>query len=167
MNDANTRTEVVTPSPLSQAAVFLATGAGVGFLPWMPGTFGSLMGLPLAWAVGSLSSFWEQAFAILALLALGIPICSVATTALNRGKDPGAIIWDEIVCIPVVFLGHPMTITTALLGFLLFRLFDSTKFWPSGSAEKLPDGWGIMADDLVAGAYSNLALMAVLWYWQQ
>src|SRR2546426_12530440 len=75
-------------------AVWLATGGGVGYIPWAPGTFGTLVGLPLAWAI-ALLPVWGRVPAILGMIALGVPICSVAARRLGS-KDPGAVVWDEI-----------------------------------------------------------------------
>lgn len=149
---------------LQRIAVFFTTGAGVGFIPWAPGTFGTLWGIPLAWAVCSLPSLRWQGLAIFAMFALGLPMCTLATSALGRGKDPGAIVWDEIIAMPVVFFGLQMNWFTVVLGFALFRLFDTTKPWPASRAEKLPDAWGVMTDDIIAGIYASLVLNLVLWY---
>src|SRR5437773_8410813 len=75
-------------------AIWLATGGRVGFIPWAPGTFGTLVGLPLAWAV-ALLPIWGRTLAILAMIALGVPVCSIAARRLGS-KDPGAVVWDEI-----------------------------------------------------------------------
>jgi len=165
MSDPNTANDGTgNPSRLQRMAVFVTTGAGVGFSPWMPGTFGTLWGLPMAWGVGLLPSLWAQGVAIFALFFIGLPLCSTTTRVLGRGKDPGAIVWDEIIAMPVVFFGTQIDLYTAVVGFVLFRLFDITKPWPACSAEKLPEGWGVMTDDIVAGVYANLALNAVIWY---
>src|SRR5436309_5797414 len=82
-------------------AIWLATGGGVGFIPWAPGTFGSLLGLPLAWAI-SLLLIWARVPAILGMIAVGVPVCSIAARRLGS-KDPGAVVWDEIAAMPVVF----------------------------------------------------------------
>lgn len=74
------------------------------------------------------------------------------------GKDPGAVVFDEIAAFPVVFLLVPVDLTTGLLGFLWFRFFDIAKPWPIRWFERFPGGWGIMADDLVAGVYSGASL---------
>jgi len=152
------------PSLPQWLAVFVATGAGIGFSPWMPGTLGTLWGLPLAWGISLFPTLWAQGLAIFALFCIGLPLCSTATHVLGRGKDPGALVWDEMIAMPVVFHGTQLDWFTVVLGFLLFRFFDITKPWPANSAEKLPDGWGVMTDDIVAGIYANLALNVVLWF---
>ena len=142
-------------------AVFVATGFGVGFAPFAPGTFGSLWGLPLVWTLLKLPLFYRLGLPIL-LIIIGIPICGKAAKVLGV-KDPGAVVLDEIAAFPVVFLavllGHvPFTWITAGVGFVLFRLFDITKLWPARQLEFLPGGTGVMADDLAAGIYAGCLL---------
>jgi phosphatidylglycerophosphatase A len=101
---------------------------------------------------------WQLA-AIAALLAVGIPICTAAGRALGGKKDNQAIIYDEIVTVPLVFLFVPLTNwKIALAGFALHRLFDITKPPPARQAERLPDGLGVMADDVIAGLYAAATL---------
>ena len=152
------------PSPKSPA-VWLATGLGVGLVAPAPGTVGSaLWGLPLAWAISQLPGISWQIIAIAALFVIGVPLCTAAGRALGGGKDNQAIIWDEIVTVPIVFLLVPLSSwTVALVGFLLHRLMDITKPPPAGQLENLPDGLGVMADDVMAAVYACLALGAVAW----
>ncbi len=137
--------------------VFLATGFGVGFAPKAPGTFGSLLGLPLVWGIQQLP-IWGQYVAPVACFAIGVPICGIAARRMGL-KDPGAIVFDEIAAFSVVFLLVPINLVTAVAGFALFRLFDISKPWPASQLEKLPGGLGIMADDYAAAVYAG----ALLW----
>ncbi len=154
----------VPPSTgLSKACLFAATGFGVGFIPWAPGTFGSVEGLLLAWVLGQLGPI-EQAIILTILAAASVPICTTAIRHLGRGHDPSCVVLDEIVAMGVTFFGLPMTQWWVVLaGFALFRLFDITKPPPARQLERLPDGLGVMADDLAAGLYANLALRLVIW----
>ncbi|HEY3966402.1 MAG TPA: phosphatidylglycerophosphatase A [Planctomycetaceae bacterium] len=137
--------------------VFLATGFGIGFAPQAPGTFGSLLGLPLAWGIWQLPT-WGRYAAPAVCFAIGIPICGI--TARRMGlKDPGAVVLDEIAAFSVVFLLVPVNLVTAIAGFSLFRLFDISKLWPASQLERLPGGLGIMADDYAAAVYAG----ALLW----
>lgn len=146
-----------------QPAVWLATGFWVGFIPWAPGTFGTLLGLPLAWGLSQLGLPAMAAATVVICLA-GIPICTRATRQLGEGKDPGSIVLDEIASVPITFFAiDNWSWGTVLAGFLLHRLFDITKPPPARQLERLPDGLGIMADDWIAGLYSNLVLRLVLW----
>ena len=106
-----------------------------------------------------------QLVLLVLLYAVGIPICTLAAKKLNK-KDPGEIVWDEIITVPIVFLfietrlmGRPEVL---LLGFLLHRIFDITKLPPIRRFEKLPHGWGIMTDDVLAGFYGCAAMHLLL-----
>jgi phosphatidylglycerophosphatase A len=139
--------------------LLIATGMGMGYAPFAPGTFGSLAGLPLAWGLHFLP-LWGQAAAAALLFAAGIPICAVGARLL-RAKDPGAVVFDEIAAFGVVFLLVPFTPVSAVAGFLLFRLFDVWKPWPARRLESLPGGLGIMADDFAAGLYTAVGLWLI------
>jgi phosphatidylglycerophosphatase A len=142
-------------------AIWLATGSWVGFSPIMPGTFGALLGLPLAYAIWEISLLWVQVAVIVAIALTAVPICTAAARRLGR-KDPGCVILDEIVSLPVTFFLLPANEPAVLaLGFVLHRVFDILKPFPVRQVERLPEGWGIVADDLMAGVYSNLALWSV------
>jgi phosphatidylglycerophosphatase A len=148
-----------------RVAVCLATGLGIGLIAPAPGTVGTaLWGMLLAWAVAQLPGVGWQILAIAVLFVVGIPIATAANRALGAAKDHQAIVWDEIVAMPVVFLLVPLTNwKIALLGFALFRLFDITKPPPAAQLEQLPEGLGIMADDLMAGIYACVSLAVVAW----
>lgn len=146
------------PSPWS-LSVLLATGLGVGLFAPAPGTFGAAIGSLLAWGISYLPGRPWQFAVIAALLAVGIPICTAAGRALGGKKDNQAIIYDEITTVPLVFLFVPLTSWKfALAGFALHRLFDITKPPPARQVEQLPDGLGVMADDVIAALYAALAL---------
>jgi phosphatidylglycerophosphatase A len=150
---------------LKSPAVWLATGLGLGLVTVAPGTIATaLEGLPLAWAIGRLPGVGWQVLAIAILFAVGIPLATAAGRALGAQKDNQAIVWDEIVTMPVVFLLVPLTNwKIALAGFLFHRLFDVTKPPPAGRLEELPEGLGVMADDLMAAIYACLALAGFAW----
>ncbi len=152
-------------SLLDQTVLILATGLGIGFVPFMPGTFGTLLGLPLAWAVECRG--WPppvQVAALAAIFLAGIPLCNRAAR-LFRKKDPGSVVFDEIAALPVVFLLVRMTFSTAILGFVWFRIFDIAKPWPVRRLERFPGGLGIMVDDVAAAIYAAVALWLSLKIW--
>lgn len=144
-----------------KSALLLGTGLGVGRIPFAPGTFGSLWGLPLAWGLQQISVPLQCLLGIVIFL-IGIPICRRAAQALGR-DDPGSVVFDEIAAFPIIFLVTPVTWTTAVLGFAWFRLFDIWKPWPASRLEKLHGGLGIMIDDSVAGVYAAAALWGTIW----
>lgn len=146
-------------SVADRIVVLLATGFGLGLLPVAPGTFGSLAGLPLAWGAQQLP-FWGQVVAAVCCFLVGIPVCGRGARLFGL-KDPGAVVFDEIAAFPVVFLGTRFGFVTAVLGFLLFRLFDVWKPWPARQLERLPGGLGIMADDFAAGVYAAAGLWLI------
>jgi phosphatidylglycerophosphatase A len=147
------------PTAFDRALLLVATGLGVGYVPFAPGTFGSLLALPLAWGMQQFPLGWQLALAA-ACFVSGVAICSRAARPLGGG-DPGQIVFDEIAAMLVVFLPTRLTAATALIGFALFRLFDITKPWPVGRLERLPGGLGIMSDDFAAGVYSALVLHCI------
>lgn len=146
--------------PGDRIVMLLATGLGFGWSPKAPGTVGSLWGPPLAWGMTQAGlAGWSWGLAALAIALVGIPICGRTAEILGL-KDPGCVVYDEIAAFPLVFAFTPVTWVTALSGFFLFRLFDIWKPWPIRRFERLPAGWGIMTDDLIAGVYASAALWA-------
>jgi phosphatidylglycerophosphatase A len=120
--------------------------------------------LPLATAIGLLPGVGWQIAAIAAAILLGVPITTWANRALGVAKDNQAIIWDEVATLPIVFLWVPITnLKVALIGFGLHRLMDITKPPPARQLERLPEGWGIMADDLMAAIYACAAMTFLGW----
>lgn len=163
----NSQAQSNTDAPFRhRLAVFLATGGGVGFIPFAPGTFGALWGLLLAWGVGLSGSIAAQVVAIVAFGVAGVPICEAAAQRLGK-KDPGAVVWDEIASMPITFFLVPpagmQNLAVLALGFALNRLFDIVKPPPVRQFERLRGGLGIMADDWAAGVYSCVVLHLLLW----
>lgn len=149
-----------------KVALVLATGFGLGWSPVAPGTVGSLAGPPLVWAWQQLElPFAVNLLASIALAVVGIPICARAARTLGI-YDPAAVVYDEIVSFTLVFLTVDVDLTTGLIGFLWFRLFDIVKPGPIQRLDRLPGGLGIMADDLTAGACAGVALHATVQLFQ-
>jgi phosphatidylglycerophosphatase A len=142
-------------------ASLIATVGGLGRAPVAPGTWGSLVGL----LVGAMSLRLARAPSLLILLAvawcLGAFLCALAERELNR-HDPPAVILDEVLGMAAVVIVLPWTLTSwgrLAIAFLLFRAFDVSKPPPVRQLACLPGGWGIMADDAGAAAYTALALL--------
>jgi phosphatidylglycerophosphatase A len=88
-----------------------------------------------------------------------------ANRALGSEKDHQAIVWDEIASLPIVFLLVSMANwQIAVAGFALHRLFDISKPPPAKQLERLPEGWGVMADDLMAAIYAGVLLWGLAWF---
>ena len=142
--------------------MFLATGGYVGHAPFASGTFGSLVGLPIVYLLSKTN--WILALVLVVALVLGaVWVAHMAERAL-KAKDPGCIVIDEIAGMCVTMLFIPLTVTTGLAGFFLFRLFDVIKPPPVRQMErKLHGGWGVVMDDVVAGIMANLVLRLGIW----
>jgi phosphatidylglycerophosphatase A len=158
----------------------VATFFGVGLLKPGPGTWGSVV-VVLLWMSGIVihqynpfpffewQAFWlfycsvTLAAAVLVSL-IGIPAATIVAQQFGR-EDPGHVVIDEVA-------GQLLTLVVcrpdwphALLALALFRLFDITKPWPIRKLEALPGGWGIMLDDLAAGAFGAVILLAIQHWW--
>jgi phosphatidylglycerophosphatase A len=141
------------------AALSIATGLGIGYFPFAPGTIGSLGGLAL-WAVLPQTAI-SLGLAIAATFILGAWAGSVAERHFG-GTDPGPVVIDEVMGMLVTLFMNPVGWRGAMVGFLIFRAFDVIKPYPADRLERLPGGMGIMADDFMAAVYSNLVLRAIL-----
>jgi phosphatidylglycerophosphatase A len=152
-----------THSPLDYAALAIAT-FGVGYLPLIPGTFGSMVGV----AIFLLLVYWPLQVAFIPLIVvLGIWAASRTERLLGR-KDPGKVVVDEVAgqmisLLPLAFLlPDGPWLVWVIVSFNLFRLFDIFKPYPARRFEALHGGVGIMADDLVAGVYGAIVTTIVI-----
>lgn len=128
---------------------WIAVGFGTGWSPVMPGTVGTLVGLPLAWGIMFLyPAHGLQAAVCGAMTLLAVPICGVAEKMIG-GKDPACIVADEYLTLPITVIG--LTSPWALLtGFVLHRIFDITKPPPIRQLQHIHGGFGIVVDDFLA-----------------
>ncbi|MBI5185137.1 MAG: phosphatidylglycerophosphatase A [Nitrospinae bacterium] len=139
--------------------MFIATGAYSGYSPIAPGTAGSIVGLLLCFVLDYLPVY-AYLSAALAVIAAGVLVSGMAETIFKR-KDPKEVVIDEIAGMLITLFLVPPGLVSALCGFTLFRLFDIAKpglRW----AEKIPGGWGIMLDDILAGAMANILLRVIM-----
>ena len=147
---------------MTRFAVFVATVAYSGYFPFAPGTVGSLAGLAVYLLV-----WWSQSPALEVALIVGLFAAGVwAGTIAERyfgGIDPGPIVIDEVVGMLITLAFIPVGVSGALIGFVLFRIFDVIKPYPAGRLERLHGGFGVMADDAMAAVYANVTLRLVLW----
>jgi phosphatidylglycerophosphatase A len=151
---------------LKTAARVVATWFFCGYAPVGPGTVGSAAALAIAWLLHRYAGFPAIAFAYLASL-LGWPaVRSADVTAREAGlKDPQFVVVDEVVGQWIAIAGATRLNWKSWLGaFVLFRLFDIWKPPPVRQLERLPGGTGIVADDVMAGAYAALVLFAAGWF---
>lgn len=155
-----------------------AEGFGLGRAPILPGTCGTLLGLPWTAALLATGSVWAFALGTLAGLGVSVWAAGVAERELGR-RDPPSVVVDEFTALPLAFL--PLVLDDALargiapgvgaflarhgawwplLHFALFRVFDIWKPWPAGVSQRLPGGWGVTADDVIAALYAG----GVAWF---
>jgi len=141
----------------------LAFGFGSGLAPFAPGTFGTLVALPLFWLTRDLAVALQLGIALLAAVA-GIWICGESSRRLGV-HDHGGIVWDEIVAMYLVLIVAPSTVAGWVAAFALFRAFDIVKPWPIRDLDhRLGGGLGIMLDDLVAALYAAVLLGLYRWF---
>jgi phosphatidylglycerophosphatase A len=150
------------PHPPYHPAVLIATWFGAGRLPLAPGTWGSLAALPFAWIIAWL--FGPRLLLLAAVVLFPIGWWAAGRIARASGReDPGSVVVDEVVGQWLTLVVTPRDLTAYVAGFLLFRLFDIVKPWPARWIDrKLGGGFGIMADDIVAGFYAATALLVLL-----
>jgi phosphatidylglycerophosphatase A len=156
---------VVKPKPswrflVRHPAHFIALGGGVGLLPIAPGTFGTLLALPLFWVVSPWLGSIELLLLIAAMFITGVWACGKTGQALGIA-DHGGMVWDEIVAFMLVLFFMPNSPYWQAFAFLLFRLFDILKPPPIRYYERtFKGGFGVMIDDIVAAFYALVVLAA-------
>ena len=137
--------------------MLIATGFHVGYLPVAPGTWGSLLALPLHFALSRLQPL-SYGLSILTIIFLAIAAAGAVEKIVDR-KDPSIVVIDEVAGMLVTMIGAPATPLAYLFGFGLFRFFDIVKPFPVCWADRhLNGGVGIVMDDLFAGLYAMLCL---------
>lgn len=144
-----------------RAATFVATLGGIGWTPWAPGTWGSVVGLLLG-LLAARTLGPSHAFLLLVLTFLGCASCCARAERQLDRHDPPAVILDEVwgmAAILVALPGSTRSVPRLLAALLLFRFFDIVKPPPVKRLARLPGGWGIMADDLGAALYTIAVLM--------
>jgi phosphatidylglycerophosphatase A len=142
--------------------VLLATGFGIGFLPISPGSWASLLALPIAWTIVWLSGVAGLAVATGLAFALGWWAAATVAKASST-KDPAVIVIDEVAGQWLVLLRPPLDPLAYVLAFLLFRILDIWKPWPVRWADReVRGGLGIMLDDLLAAVYAVVLLWGLM-----
>jgi phosphatidylglycerophosphatase A len=142
-------------------ALALATALGAGYAPVAPGTFGSAAGLLLWWLLPA--SPFSQLVAIAVVFGLGVWSGSIAERHY-KSADPSYVVLDEVLGMLITMFMIPSSWVALLSGFVIFRVTDVVKPYPANRLEALHGGFGIMADDAMAGVYANVALRVVLMF---
>jgi phosphatidylglycerophosphatase A len=150
---------------MSSLSSLLATFFGIGRIPFASGTFASAAALPLAFLLMLLG--W-QALAAASIVAVAVGVWACDRHACSIGVcDPSECVLDEvagqwIALIPVALYARPFDLLPYMLAFFLFRALDILKLWPLSAAEHLPGGYGVMADDVLAGLFAGGVVYAAL-----
>jgi len=138
-----------------------ATGLGIGYIPLMPGTFGSILGVGICLLLnrGGVPVY------ISGVVIIGIAAIKISgdANALFGEHDSGKIVIDEIVGYLVAMLLIPAEVEYLVVGFVVFRLFDIFKPYPAGTVDKkVGGGLGVVLDDVIAGVYTNIVLWVII-----
>jgi phosphatidylglycerophosphatase A len=151
---------------MERIAILLATWFGCGRSPAAPGTVGSLAAVLIGAGLHRYAGFAGWHFVLLAALVFPLAVWSATVTSRSlKLKDPQIVVIDEVLGQWVALAGAwSLTPAAYVAAFALFRVFDIWKPWPVRQLEALPEGWGINADDLMAGVYAALVLFAAGWF---
>ena len=144
---------------MNRLALLLATAGGSGYAPIAPGTAGSAVGILCCILTRDWPALY-QAICLSMIVIAGVWAASRAERLLQQ-EDPGPVVIDEVAGQLVTLFLVGGGAAALFVGFLLFRALDIVKPWPASELERLPGGWGIMADDLMAGV-SGWAIMMVI-----
>ena len=167
---------------MDRLLLWIAQGTWLGRVPKAPGTAGALGGFPLTALLLWPGNFWAYLAGCILLIPVSARICEHAERILGE-KDPSSVVLDEIIALPICFLGIfalmefngpsqpsltaileiPNWGAWALAAFALFRLFDIWKPGPIDTIQKLPNGWGVIMDDILAGLVV-CAILGVAFY---
>jgi phosphatidylglycerophosphatase A len=152
-----------TRSTQDRIAVVVASFGLTGFFPVAPATFASAVTTVLLAFAYPLHSAW--AYLLLCALLMFVGVWSSGRLERLYGTDPSAAVIDEVLGMAIALAGVPIHALTLLLAFLFFRVLDVVKLPPGRALERLPGGWGIMADDACAGLYAAIVLRVLLRLW--
>jgi phosphatidylglycerophosphatase A len=136
----------------------ITTFFGVGHLPLIPGTFGSIAGVGVYFLIKANLLLYLAGIGLFLFLGFWF---SGYTERIYGQKDPRFVVIDEVAGMLLSLLFVPFSIGAVIIGFVLFRILDTLKPSPAGSLQKLHGGIGIMIDDVIAGIYTNIILQVV------
>ena len=143
-----------------------ATALGAGYSPFAPGTAGALVGCIALWIFEkyNIVSTTTTPFLFIGLILITTVLGIIATDKLEDewGKDPSKVVIDEVIGVWITMMFIPFSLFNILLAFGLFRYFDIAKPLGIRNLEALKGGVGVMADDMLAGIYSNITLQIIL-----
>ena len=144
------------------AAEHIATLGGLGrIVPAAPGTVARLLTLFVAWGLAAVHG--QLLVLVAAMIATAVGFWGAELYARqHKAKDPSECVIDEVAGQLIACAFAPRTLVCYAIAFALFRLFDIVKPWPISSVERFPGGFGIMADDLLAGLIAGIVILSLL-----
>ncbi len=137
----------------------ITTVLGVGYLPIMPGTWGSIAAIGLYWAIKG--NIYLYVGITLGVSIIGFMTCGRACNIFG-GEDPREVVIDEFCGMLITLLFIPFSLLNVILGFFIFRAIDILKVYPTNRLEKIGSGYGVMLDDLAGGIMANLILQIIV-----
>ena len=154
--------------PLKFIHKTIATGFGVGYAPFAPGTAGAILGCLLLAAytqfVGIIdNTIFQIGFIIIIILTTLAGVWATQHLQAEWGEDPSRVVVDEIIGVWINLLFVPLSWQNILIGFVLFRFFDIAKPLGIRKMEAFENGWGVMLDDVLAGIYGNIVLQIMIY----
>ncbi len=147
---------------MTRLAVLIASFGYTGYFPIAPGTAGSAAALLLYVLVRWSGSPGVEAAVIIAVALVGTWSATLAERYFGR-TDPGQIVIDEVLGMLLTIAFLPVHWPGVVVGFFVFRILDIVKPFPARAAEALPGGFGVMADDAMAGVYGNIIMRVLVW----
>ncbi|HET6272633.1 MAG TPA: phosphatidylglycerophosphatase A [Bacteroidota bacterium] len=180
MSTSSSQEPAGSPAPVSFLTRLIATGLYSGYIPWASGTFGTLVGIIVCLIPGVSDSVFlgvlivvfffvgaatssRVAHAVGHKLTRSAELAKATFQSGSHGNpDPSIVVIDEIVGVWITLFAIPLSPLSVATAFFAFRAFDILKPPPARQVEQIPDGWGIMLDDVVAGVYANIATRIAL-----
>jgi phosphatidylglycerophosphatase A len=145
-------------------ATFISSAGGAGYVPFAPGTWGTLVGCIILYVLSyffvGFNSGWQLVGLTIVLSVFSHQL--IAFLPDTWVHDDGRIVIDEVLGLWVTLFFLPVTPTTLVLGFIFFRIFDIWKPLGIRYFDQLKSNWGVIVDDIVAGVYANIALRGVI-----
>lgn len=147
---------------MKKISEFISSGFGVGFIPFAPGTWGTLVGVMILFYLHSTVVNWSPSY----LLALSLVYGLIAYFAIHKlpshwEHDDNKIVSDELLGMFITMLWIPICIKSLLVGFVAFRLFDIFKPLGIKKIDQIHSNWGVLVDDILAGVYANLLIRSI------
>ncbi|MBN1559222.1 phosphatidylglycerophosphatase A [candidate division KSB1 bacterium] len=143
---------------MKRLAKIIGSACGCGYFPIAPGTAGSLVAIVALWLLPPVSLF---TLTVTGFLFFGAGVWASTICEREWGHDAGRIVWDEVLGMMISIAALPKKWVIYVAAFFLFRLFDIVKPFPANVSQRLPKGWGVMVDDVIAALYTNIVLQIV------